>query len=65
SAMIIIAELNKYKPAEYPLFHEEKRQYKNDLVTPLPPLSDLSEPEPEGGDAGGEGGDDDFESGDK
>ena len=64
----ILAELNKYKPAEYPLFHEEMREYKTTLVTPRPPLSDLSSPAEDGGGAdtpGGDVDDDGFETGDK
>jgi TolA-binding protein len=35
----VLVELNKYKPADYPLFHEEKIELTPFRVTPPPPLS--------------------------
>ena len=38
----ILEELNKYKPSDYPLFHEEIRKFQPELTTSLPPLTPAS-----------------------
>jgi TolA-binding protein len=35
----VLSELNQYNPQKYPLFHEEKQEMTDSIITPLSPLS--------------------------
>jgi len=43
----ILEQLNGYKPADYPLFHEEKRATREAVVTSLPPMDPATLARPE------------------
>lgn len=68
----VLNELNKYKPAEFPLFHEEKTALTEETLTPLSPLTpaiingrdvDVDEEEAGGGGSGGGDIDEDIDDG--